>query len=382
MSEHSQQAVSKLDNITALDGVRALAVALVMAVHYHEQFGGGWIGVQLFFVLSGFLITRILLNAKSEAAGIGAYLKVFWARRVLRIFPLYIAFLLVGEVLWHFTAVPQTWPVARPWLWTYLLNFGHMLGLVPISDVYSHFWSLAVEEQFYLLWPFVIWFSSDRVLRALVVAMLALMPLVRVLLVHFNVVTTFQLYFFTPTLMDGFAAGAALVLFDLQWMQRVRWWAVGGAVVTIALGVLVNVQNGVHFAIWSLGYPYFMANDLQYAWGYTLLNLTAALLILACVRGEASLFANRYLTAFGKISYGVYIIHRPVYRVITALTPHLAAYLPSLVLRGLNVIVFVAGSTLLAFLSYRYFETPFLKLKRHFMYHRPRSAAVSGPIPG
>ncbi|MES1195775.1 MAG: acyltransferase [Steroidobacter sp.] len=355
-------------NIAALDGVRALAVALVMAVHYHEKFGGGWIGVQLFFVLSGFLITRILLNAKTTAAGMPDFLKVFWIRRALRIFPLYVLFLLIGETLWWMTASPVTWPVARPWLWTYSLNFGHMLGLVPISDVYSHFWSLAVEEQFYLLWPLLIWFLSRKALGYLVICILLFAPMLRYALVESGVVTTYQLYFLTPTLFDAFATGAALVLFDWQWIKQVRWWLLGMVSVTIMAGMLANLQDGLHFSLWSLGYPYFMPHALQYAWGYTLLNITAALLLLACMRNELAVFSNRHVAGLGKISYGIYIIHRPVYRMITAAQPHLAGHIAPLLLHALNVLFFVAGTLLMAKLSYRYFETPFLRLKRYFEY--------------
>lgn len=345
-----------------------MAVVLVMAVHYHEKLGGGWIGVQLFFVLSGFLITRILLAAKANTTSFGSYLKTFWVRRALRIFPLALLFILIGEVLWRVTDIPQTWPAARPWLLTYTLNFGHMFNLVPISDVYSHFWSLAVEEQFYLFWPLVIWYLSRKALQVAILTMIFAAPLARWLLVDTNTLTTTQLYFFTPTLFDAFAAGAALVVFDLQWIRQVRWWALGGCAIAFAAGFFANLPTGLHFSLWSMGYPYFMPSLMQYVWGYTLLNVAAALLILACLRDQLKLFANPHLVEIGKISYGIYIIHRPVYRMVVAIQPWLASYMTPLVLRLVSVAVFLAGSVLLAKLSYRYFELPFLRLKSRFEY--------------
>jgi len=354
--------------VPSLDGLRALAVALVMAVHYHEEFGGGWVGVQLFFVLSGFLITRILLDAKATATSLGAFLKIFWIRRALRIFPLFLAFMLVGELFWQIAALPQTWPTARPWLLTYTLNFGHMMHVVPVSDVYSHFWSLAVEEQFYLIWPFIIWFLSTAVLRVILIILLTAMPVVRWILIQSNFADTFQLYFLTPTLLDSFAAGAALTLFDLQWIRNVRASMIGVLSITLLCGLLANLHNGTHFALWSLGYPYFMPSALQYAWGYTLLNLSAALLILACIRGSLKIFANIILVRLGKISYGIYVIHRPVYKMITIAQLWLADHFNSIVTRIICGSIFIFGTVLLAFLTHRFLETPFLKLKIYFRY--------------
>ncbi len=364
----SQDNSTTMRHITSLDGVRALAIALVMAVHYHALLGGGWIGVWLFFVLSGFLITRILVDAKTNADTFGSYLKTFLVRRALRIFPLFMLFMLIGEVLWQLTSLPQTWPIARPWLFTYTLNFGHMLDLVPISDVYSHFWSLAVEEQFYLLWPVVIWFLNKNTLRAAILLMLVGAPIARWLLIETHILELRQLYFFTPTLLDSFAAGAAVALFDLQWIKQIRWWVLGTATFTLAAGIAANLSEGWRFALWSFGYPYHMPSALQYVWGYTLLNLTSGLLILACMRDQIKIFNNRYLVRVGKISYGLYIIHRPVFRLVVAAHPWLASHLTPSLVRLVGVTAFIVVSLLLAKLSYHYFELRFLNLKGNFKY--------------
>lgn len=369
MSEPNQSAEPQRNNIAALDGVRALAVALVMAVHYHEEFGGGWIGVQLFFVLSGFLITRILVDARLTTEGMSGFLKVFWVRRALRIFPLYLLFLLIGELAWWCWSAPVTWPSARWWLWTYSLNFGHMFERVPISDVYSHFWSLAVEEQFYLIWPVVIWYCSRRALQWLVAILLLAMPVVRWLLVELNILSTYQLYFFTPTLFDAFAAGAALVVFDWSPIVHARRAMLIAVAVAIAAGITANLSEGLHFSLWSLGYPYFMPHAWEFAWGYTLLNLCAAFVLLACLRGEANMFAHPVLVNIGKISYGIYIIHRPVYRIVVAIRPYLTAHMPIVIANIASVIVFAGGSVVLARISYRFFESPLLRLKRYFVYN-------------
>lgn len=359
---------SNLTYVPSFDGLRALAVGLVMLVHYRAVFLGGWIGVPLFFVLSGFLITRILYNAKETTPNLKAYLKAFWIRRALRIFPLSMGFMLLCEILWLFTSAPKTWLVARPWLLTYTLNFGHMFNIVPISDVYTHFWSLAVEEQFYLIWPFVVWFLDRAALRIVVISILLLAPLLRFIFVETGTFTAEQLYFFTPTLLDSFAVGAALVLFDFRWIRKVRWWLIIVVGVTLLSGMIANWYQGWHFTLWCLGYPYNMPAHLQYVWGYSLLYCSAGLLVLGCLRNELNFFSNKLLVDIGKISYGIYIIHRPVFRVIVAIEPFIKTYLGMTLGRIFCFALFVVASLLLAKLSFRYFETPFLRLKSRFKY--------------
>jgi peptidoglycan/LPS O-acetylase OafA/YrhL len=158
-------------HIPALDGLRGIAILLVIP-HNADIFSqsapwlwpialvahAGWIGVQLFFVLSGFLITRNLLDTRRDAN----YLRSFYVRRALRIFPLYFLTLFVGLVV--LPHVVQFSPGAlashhnQVWLWTFLSNWAQPYGL-EVSG-FSHFWSLAVEEQFYLVWPFVVLFAA------------------------------------------------------------------------------------------------------------------------------------------------------------------------------------------------------------------------------
>src|SRR5262249_32690328 len=227
-------AKSLRNHIPGLDGVRGLAILVVLIhnVGYFEEptdslaikiirlgIGSGWIGVQLFFVLSGFLITGILLDTKLDAH----YFRSFYVRRVLRIFPLYYLTLIVA-----FLALPHLmdlgdWPEqARRyeiWHWSYLTNwFGSVPGL-------SHFWSLAVEEQFYLIWPFVVFsLSTDRLMRtcgALVVTAL----LIRIVMVVGHAPVSWN-YTFTITRWDALGCGAAIAVAmrDPFWYERVSRW--------------------------------------------------------------------------------------------------------------------------------------------------------------
>ena len=173
-------------HIPALDGVRGLAILLVIAFHARVVFGStaeipylgfrllglGWSGVDLFFVLSGFLITGILLDSCESPT----YFRTFYLRRVLRIFPLYFAYLFLILVVARFTwlAISGTdlWQSTNPWWYfTYLLNWKADHGYN--DHVLGHLWSLAIEEQFYMVWPAVVWLAPRRHLQWLCLAVAA-----------------------------------------------------------------------------------------------------------------------------------------------------------------------------------------------------------------
>src|SRR5262245_39580963 len=165
MAETNENAAGHVPpHIPALDGLRGIAILLVIP-HNADVFSNsaawlwpaallahaGWIGVQLFFVLSGFLITRNLLDSRAA----DNYFQSFYWRRVLRIFPLYYLTLIAGLViaprLFQFPSGALASLQNQAWLWTFLSNWTQPLGL-EVSG-FSHFWSLAIEEQFYLVWP-------------------------------------------------------------------------------------------------------------------------------------------------------------------------------------------------------------------------------------
>lgn len=161
-----------------LDGLRALAVAVVILFHWTpevKQLGLGGLGVQLFFVLSGYLITGILADARAKAEAVGAgksqIIRSFYARRFLRIFPLYYLVLALAALLGSGNILQYL-----PWHLTYLTNVAIFLDQSWIGEA-SHLWSLAVEEQFYLLWPFVLLFTPKRYLTATIVGFILMAPL-------------------------------------------------------------------------------------------------------------------------------------------------------------------------------------------------------------
>ena len=201
-----------------LDGLRGLAMLMVIAVHLH-LLAFAWAGLSSFFVLSGFLITRVLLNDRKNARSTGDYFKRFYIRRALRVFPIYYSYLLVLTVgvltIGSLGRIRENLPAA----WLYVYNFFLTEPAHQHSRMLDHLWSLSVEEQFYFLWPLVLLFTSRRVLPYLCLVLIGLGPLLRQwVALHWPLNLGFgvgdnlplSIYVITTSQVDAFAFGALL----------------------------------------------------------------------------------------------------------------------------------------------------------------------------
>ena len=379
-------------HLPALDGVRGLAIVLVLCHNFQIlegpadlvgrvfelAFDLGWIGVQLFFVLSGFLITRILLQTQ-EAPN---YYSAFFGRRLLRIFPLYYATLAVAFILLPaLGAMPARWEVDRPqqlWLWLYLSNWTAPYG--HATHAFPHFWSLAVEEQFYLLWPLLVHRrSAAQVLRwcgAIAVAILG----VRIGMLAAGLGPD-PVYSFTVTRLDALAIGGAAA----AWLQlpgaparaiALRQRLIVGALVLAAIGFVV-----------TRGYP--RTSVLGQTLGYSVLAVVFALGVVAAAAGDAVAARGWVdwlhaapLRMLGRYSYGMYIFHKPLHDL--AGKPLLQAFgLYEHAGAAVALGYIVAGTLVtlaLAMASYHLFEKHFLGLKRWFV-AEPRSFTIGPGVP-
>ncbi|MEP7117919.1 MAG: acyltransferase [Acidobacteriota bacterium] len=363
-----------------LDGVRGVAIAMVMALHFVnnqviptnlveraaiKMANYGLWGVDLFFVLSGFLITGIL----SDAVGRPGYFVNFFARRSLRIFPLYFGVLLLFTVLVPPAALgafdPQLLEVRAlwPWLWTYLTNV-YLAPQTTFSIPYlSHFWSLAIEEHFYLVWPFLIAalaiVPAMRACVALGVAALALR-------IYFSVTAPDQLYadVLTPCRIDALCAGAWFALAarrggGLPRRQTLQMASVaGGAVVALSIWnfalhsgqALVLPLRGTALAVFFGALIYSAAHHHG-------LNLLKAVLRFG------------WLQHLGRYSYGLYVFHGIVaYGMNRYGVPEFFSTLTRV--HTFNSVLMVTSgvgvSYAVAIASYHGFELPFLSLKARF----------------
>ena len=348
--------------IPVLDGVRGLAVLLVMAYHfqlfgtgpvrvaaaYTFLSGFGWAGVDLFFVLSGFLITGILIDSRARAD----YYRVFYARRTLRIFPLY--YVSLALLFW---AAPAS-------AWGYVLNWTIGLGgWRAVSLVVSHFWSLCIEEQFYVAWPACVRVFERRGLAWLSVGLIVAAPILRALCHRLNL--PLGSYTFTICRTDALALGALLAMAfrDPQiWLRVVRWAPRTGAVTAAGFAAVV-VLGGTN----SYG------TTVMDTIGLTLIDWTFAALLVLALAAPAGARLQRVLSCaplrfFGKYSYGLYVWHPPVVFTLAGAGFTEAFLLRSVTSRAwaavlaLNVVAFAISVTI-ALASWHLLEKHFLALK-------------------
>ena len=350
----------------ALDGLRGVASLLVVFYHNFEfinrYFFFGWIGLDIFFVLSGFLITSILLSTVEQPG----YLKKFYVRRMLRIFPLYYATLIVVLlILPRIPALPvrlDYYVEHQVWLWTYLQNWIYIFQPATDQNALTHLWSLAVEEQFYLLWPLVIAVLPRPKFLLLFIAGLLLVTVGLRTWLWLNQVeglSYFSLYTFTR--IDGICIGCMVAI-----LHRLR-----PGILQRNTAVVVLAFAAVNFLFYFVNRAYNNSFPYLAMVGYTTLAMLIGLLVSDIASGQPSVFRRvlsiRPLRFLGRISYGCYIIHWPLYLLTApALESWIQQQLPWMPQYYASSAIITILSYFLGYLSFRYFETPFLKLKRRF----------------
>lgn len=356
--------------LRGLDGVRAVAILLVMLFHFYYLLEVGWIGVQLFFVLSGYLITSILLEDKRDTV-LSFYLKRFYWRRSLRVFPLYYLYLLFVAIAFLITGYPGDFLSTSPFLFTYTYNYFPLFNELNFDTLFTHFWSLSVEEQFYLIWPFIIFFFDKRVLKFVIGGIILLSPLLRfavgfVLEGQFDASNIGEIiYRLTPMQLDGFAFGAAIPVFALD-EKRWRFKPLFLAFLLLFVGVgLVNMLSfGEAKSIsWSsLGFPIGAMDFFSHVWSYSLINLLSLFLILYTIKGDNNdllikLFNSKVMVEIGRVSYGLYVYHWVLFALYRK---YIGRMIDS---KALSFLLFLLICYIVSYLSYRFFESRFISLK-------------------
>lgn len=349
-----------------LDGVRAIAILLVVLCHFHVL-DFGWIGVQLFFVLSGFLISQKLIDDKDKR--LGSYLRRFYTRRCLRIFPLYFGYLCLLGIAHVLTGIPKHFDQAGPFLFTYTYNV--VWYELPNSRFFSHFWSLSVEEQFYIVWPYVIFFASVAKLRAIFTGIVLGWPFIRMVIgaVLFQSGLSdhwisMAMYSAMWSQVDAFSTGALLATASSWSSVRQRQLATVGLGAFLAMGIVnLAIANGGQ-PLTSLGYyhPRDFTIWIQYSLSYSALNAASIALIfwsLSSGRTAERILGSGLMVLTGRISYGMYVYHLPVLAILelfypSELQPHARFFL---------FLIYVGLLYAISYLSYTCFEARFLRLK-------------------
>jgi peptidoglycan/LPS O-acetylase OafA/YrhL len=373
-------------HLPTLDGLRGIAIALVLghsltlleSIHSVRAYllnfslSVGWVGVQLFFVLSGFLITGILLDTKQSPN----YFKSFFGRRALRIFPLYFGTLIIAFVVLPWMGdLPASFQQDyehQTWFWFYLSNWysGDIQG-------FPHYWSLAVEEQFYLLWPFLVYRLSPKSLLKLCIGLAIASLAIRIGL-RFAGEPEGILYTTSFCRMDALALGAAVavLLRNPVWLERLRTRAT--TLILCAVAVLLPT------AVITRGFE--RTSFLGQTLGYSALSVAFALVIMAAALADTqsvtawwrTILASRPLRIMGKYSYAMYMFQRPLHKLVGIPVLHWLAIDPS-DSPGWDLAYVLVMSLLtlgVAMLSYRLIEGPILKLKDRFIAAPPVAEPV------
>ena len=348
---------TRIEHVPAIDGLRGVALLGVLAFHANGALRGGYLGVDLFFVLSGFLITRILL-AEQRATG-RIELWAFWVRRARRLFPALLALMPAIGLYARFVAAPAELAGIRADAiatlgyvanWRAILSDHSYWELFRSPSPLEHTWSLAIEEQFYVLWPLVVFFVLTRFgARALFVVAAALAALsMLTMFVLFDPERTMRVYYGTDTRAAAILVGAAFACVA----RRTPGVGRVGASLRDTAGVLALA--GLAWA-WSAidGRDF-----LLYRGGFWLTELASLVLLACALAGNGSVVARLFslapLRALGTLSYGAYLWHWPINLVLTAERCHV---------HGIGLHALRAGVTLaVASLSYRFLEQP---IRRH-----------------
>lgn len=351
--------------VPELDGLRALAILPVIISHCCPLGGwwdwgqAGWVGVDLFFVLSGYLISGILL----DTVGKRHYYWNFIVRRTLRIFPLYYVCLLL------FTAATlisgSQWQAMQAWggvgwFFAYLGNVRiAWISAMPPVFSFDPLWSLQVEEQFYLLYPIVVLFFSGLGLRRFLIACAVVAPLLRLSLLFFDKGTGMTRYVLMPCRMDSLALGGLVALLMRSprsrtlTFPRVRNGALlSGTIALVAVGISPSAYSALMSSV-----------------GYTIIDITCALLLIMVLRwparGAVKWLRWPPLVYTGRIAYGLYLLHAPASWAARCGIQ----WLTGVVINGhsgLSIPVTLISSYAVAALSWRWFETPVLAYKDRY----------------
>jgi peptidoglycan/LPS O-acetylase OafA/YrhL len=370
--------------VPELDGLRGLAISLVIAAHYigaaqhaplgiwpHRllaAFSAGWSGVDLFFVLSGFLIGGILLDARAAPH----YFRTFYVRRFFRIFPIYYLWILIYAflVLGAMWFVPLRYGVDRrdvlqiPYQLLFLRNM--VYAFTPLSWTwFGSTWSLAVEEQFYLVAPPLIRLFTFRAVVAVLLATVCLAPVLRVfVLLYGGVIGSYAVAFATPCRADTLAVG---MLAAIAWRQPAThlFLQTHGAILRRILLVLFA---GVLGLIWWLAHP---VSLVTVGIGYSWLAAFYACLLLTVISQSNSKLASvmrwNWLRRLGTISYCLYLIHATIHylghEMLLGAPPEIYDA------KGIGVtLLTLAVSIGIAALSWRYFEKPLVHRGHRYSY--------------
>ena len=371
--------------VPEVDALRAIAMTAVIVFHC-KLMPFGWMGVWLFYVVSGFSVTTSLLSRRHRAASIGRAIGGFYIRRALRIWPLYFAFVALNVILLE--AIGRTEPLEDlPWLLSFTQNLKMIFtNYTPAANwpAFGHLWTLAVEQQFYLVFPLLL-ILRGRFARSLVLlGVIAVAPLIRAAVASWAAGRgwdperiAFAVYAFGPGHFDAFAAGSLVALFREE-ISRNRRFAVVGMAVTATVATLyigiyttLGVAEAGQFSVDAMrnivsGILYGQGREITV---YLLPTCAGVTILIGILSGDPlCLIVCRSQTfqAIGRVSYAGYLFHIPVLMLLGAFVPVFAIPGDGLLWAVEHIGLFICAFLLTvatARLSFVLFERHFTRLR-------------------
>jgi peptidoglycan/LPS O-acetylase OafA/YrhL len=392
--------------VPELDGIRGIFCWPVVIAHTPLMLAKlpvAWEMMQLFYILSGYLITSILLHEKDQPLKV--YLKNFYIRRVLKIFPLYFLYIFLVWLLVYatrnveameFSGMAEEFRRFSINLFTFTYNFREIIIIISgeearVAPIFSHLWSISLEEQFYLVLPFVVYFLDREQLKKLMIAVIIITPVLK--FAAFEWLSTYTdnkgdiaLAIFHNSVLqaDAFAWGILMAILPFSKIKRPGTWGLLLFIVSIAIikydgWFICKEQIGKDPFVY-LFKPELLGYNYQFLYAFSLINASFFLMVLSVVSGKSQLkiLSHPWAVFMGKVSYGIYVYHFglvfivlvPIILVINAISPGLYKILlnpfPGLPAQWLIFVVYAAAVVFISHISFELFEKPFLKLKNKF----------------
>jgi peptidoglycan/LPS O-acetylase OafA/YrhL len=364
---------TNLDYLPNFDGLRVFAIFFVMILHGgYGYFKGGWIGVDIFFVISGYLITSLLAIEHQDFNSIS--LSKFYWRRTLRLFPPLLICVILANVLWPYTQLNTGGDQSKATFAALFYYTNVVAG--NVSGNMFHLWSLCVEEHFYVLWPIVLSYGLLKLpLRKRIIILsiaIVLLSALRIVFYQFADQLIFGIYrintySFTFCRMDGILTGALLAfILSQRSRQTSKFFSAKNSNIFLLLFFTAYIVI------------LFTLSPDNYTWnngGFVFTNLLCSATVLVAIKaGRVTILSNRVIDWVSKRSYGIYIYHFPIFLILERLrVPHSISNL--LLITALRFALSIA----LASLSYQYMELPLSKFKKGFSIRRRRRNKAARP---
>jgi peptidoglycan/LPS O-acetylase OafA/YrhL len=367
--------------VPEIDALRGLAMTAVVAIHC-GLFPMGWMGVWLFFVISGFAVATSLFSTKHRTAEVWSRIETFYARRALRIWPIYFLFVAANALV--IVSLGESGSLQEvPWLMTFTQNIKMIIESYAPGTCwpgFAHLWTLSTEQQFYVVFPLLLLLTSRRSRAIALLCVIAIAPLIRYATARWAMAygfddlhIAFAVYAFGPGHFDAFAIGTLIALYreEISQDRRLARLATIVALMTMSVyGLAYVIINSVLIDHFSVGVIRNIVSGVLYGqgrevWVYLVPVYASAAVLMRILAGDRHclrICRLPGLQAIGRISYGGYLFHVPILMILINLVPAFGRPVSGVSSYGVHILLFAAGYLMTIVAAW----TSFTFLERHF----------------